>query len=112
MALTGMSHHRLTRFLADIVTSFFLLKPRLQAVLVTPYARLKIAFCRRFITSSLSLVLASVGVRHRIGLSPQEIAQIVQVGETLALAGMCAFEGCPPDQFTLAPYLPQTQQVG
>ena len=41
----------------------------------------------------------------------QKGKQIRQVGKAPVLAGVRAFEGCPPDQFTPAPYLPQAQQV-
>jgi hypothetical protein len=44
-------------------------------------------------------------------LSLQKGEQIRQFGKAPALASVWAFEGCPPDQFTLATYLPQTQQV-
>jgi hypothetical protein len=44
-------------------------------------------------------------------LPPQEPKQVVQVGKTHSLARVRTLEGRPPDQFTSAPYLPQTQQV-
>jgi hypothetical protein len=57
-------------------------------------------------------------VRVRRCLAPSDMTdllfqkgeQIRQVGKASALASV-AFEGCSPDQFTLAPDLPQAQQV-
>jgi hypothetical protein len=41
----------------------------------------------------------------------QKGEQIRQFGKTPALTSVWAFEGCSPDKFALALYLPQTQQV-
>jgi hypothetical protein len=44
-------------------------------------------------------------------LPPQEPKQVVQAGKTHSLARVRTLEGRPPEQFTTAPDLPQTQQV-
>jgi hypothetical protein len=67
--------------------------------------------------SLMSVASFLVRVRGFLALSGmtelllQKGEQIRQVDKAPALASVWAFEGCPPDQFTLATYLPQTQQV-
>jgi len=64
------------------------------------------------ITSSLVSVRRCLALIDVTDLFLQKGEQIRQAGKALALASVWAFEGCSPDQFARAPYLPQTQQVG
>jgi hypothetical protein len=63
------------------------------------------------VTSSLVYVRRYLVASGMTDLTLQKGEHIRQVGKAPTLTGVWAFEGCSPDPFPLAPYLPQAQQV-